>query len=69
MSATEARQCYGFVKMGQDSACLDSYTAEAQAIREVEDLAHIHDKALLMMYGIVDPINSSFREMESGWYT
>ena len=51
---------YGFERMDERTAVVEESIMEAQRIREaVEELAQTQDKALMEVYGIVDPADSS----------
>ena len=60
ISASKAQRDYGFERMDERTALVEESIKEAQRIREaVEELAQTQDKALMEVYGIVDPADSS----------
>lgn len=60
ISASKARREYGFEGKEKRTAAVEESILEAQSIREaVENLAHPQDKALMEVYGIVDPADST----------
>lgn len=66
ISASKAQWDYGFERMDECTALVEESIKEAQRTREaVEELAQTQDKALMEVYGIVDPADSSDRCSES----